>query len=209
MTISYKLKLSIILLLIILFSISCGKSYSPKIEKYIESIQSERAHQDSLMEFADNSPFNYKKKVEFHPLKYFDVDTTFIFHSKFHAYISTDTLTIYGTKGEARQTVRFGYLNFNYQNKMRKLNVYKSETGNGNNYYGIWFTDETTNKETYGVGRYLNFELNNDSNFVYTIDFNKAYNPYCSYSSAYSCAIPTKEDHLNFAVKAGEKKFHD
>ena len=89
------------------------------------------------------------------------------------------------------------------------MSVYESKTGNGQIYQTIWFTDKTTNNETYGVGRYIDFELKADSNYVYKIDFNKAYNPYCAYSPAYSCAIPTKEDFLNFRVTAGEKKFHD
>lgn len=209
MTYSYKFKFSIILLFLILFLLSCSKSYSPKVEKYIDTIQKERTQKDSLMEFSDSSPFNYKKKVEFHRLKYFDVDTSFIFKSKFYPFPTADTLTIYGTKGEARKTVKIGYLNLNYRNNIYKLNVYKSDAGNEKFNYSIWFTDKTTNNETYGVGRYLDFKLENDSNYVYTIDFNKAYNPYCSYSSGYSCAIPTKDDHLNFAIKAGEKNFHD
>ena len=88
------------------------------------------------------------------------------------------------------------------------MNVYQGQTKNGKKYYSIWFIDNTTGKETYGVGRYLDFELNPDTNFIYTIDLNLAYNPYCSYSAKYSCAVPTKNDYINLAVKAGEKNFH-
>ena len=204
-----QLKLVLAVILITTFIFVCGKSYSPKTEKYIESIKKERAHKDSVMEFAQDSPFNFKHKVEFHKLKYFDVDTNFIFKSKLHYYTQPDTLTIYGTKGEPRKTVRIGYLILNYKNSNYKLSVYESKTGNGQIYQTIWFTDKTTNNETYGVGRYIDFELNPDSNYVYTIDFNEAYNPYCAYSPAYSCAIPTKEDFLNFRITAGEKKFHE
>ncbi|MGE5401501.1 MAG: DUF1684 domain-containing protein, partial [Ignavibacteriales bacterium] len=66
----------------------------------------------------------------------------------------------------------------------------------------------TTNDETYGVGRYLDFEKNENPDYVYTIDFNLAYNPYCAYSPNYSCAIPTKDDYVDLAIRAGEKKFH-
>jgi len=44
---------------------------------------------------------------------------------------------------------------------------------------------------------------------VYIIDFNKAYNPYCAYSSLYSCAIPRREDRIPTPVRAGELKYHD
>jgi uncharacterized protein (DUF1684 family) len=199
----------LLLSIIIGVFVYCGNNYTPEEEKYIDQIVAQRAHKDSLFEFALNSPFNYKEKVEFHPLKYYDIDPKFVFKSKLHRYDRQDTLNIYGTKGEARKTIKYGYLNFLFNDKNYRLNVYKSYGNNDKFYYGIWFTDKTTNNETYGVGRYLDFELNNDPQYLYTIDFNLAYNPYCAYSSAYSCAIPTKEDYLDLEIKAGEKKFHD
>ncbi|MCL4278406.1 MAG: DUF1684 domain-containing protein, partial [Ignavibacteriaceae bacterium] len=78
----------------------------------------------------------------------------------------------------------------------------------GEPYYSIWFTDKTTGKETYGVGRYLDFELNENPDFIYTIDFNKAYNPYCAYSAMFTCPIPRKEDYIDMSIEAGEKNFH-
>jgi len=72
-----------------------------------------------------------------------------------------------------------------------------------NKYIFLGFTDETTNKETYGAGRYINLELNNKNHYV--VDFNYAYNPYCAYNPKYSCAIPSRENHLKIAIEAGEK----
>ena len=41
-----------------------------------------------------------------------------------------------------------------------------------------------------------------------TIDFNKAYNPYCAYvSGKYNCPVPPKENELPVAIPAGEKLF--
>jgi uncharacterized protein (DUF1684 family) len=125
-----------------------------------------------------------------------------------YEFNNSDTVTIYGTKGEPRKALKMGYLNFNYRNKNLKVNVYKGFSKSGSEYYGIWFTDKTTNKESYGVGRYIDFEKNENKDYVYTVDFNMAYNPYCAYSPEYSCAVPTKEDYIDLAVKAGEKKFH-
>ena len=48
-----------------------------------------------------------------------------------------------------------------------------------------------------------------DPEHVYTLDFNLAYNPYCAYTPAYGCAVPRKEDHLDLAITAGEKKWHE
>ena len=71
----------------------------------------------------------------------------------------------------------------------------------------MWFTDKTTNKESYGVGRYLRMEVFDDPDYIYEVDFNLAYNPYCAYSVDFSCAVPTKDDYIDLAITAGEKTF--
>jgi uncharacterized protein len=199
----------ILLLFIPLFLISCGRNYTPEQKKYIAKIEKERAQKDSDMKNDPASPFNVDSNAHYQPLKYYPVNPDYVFHSRLYRFYNMDTIDIYGTKGEARKVVRFGYVKFNFKGKEYKVNVYEGWSKAGDKYYSIWFTDKTTGDETYGVGRYIDFDLNPDSDFVYTIDFNEAYNPYCSYSAKYSCAIPTKEDHLDFAVEAGEKKFHN
>lgn len=203
---SIKLKIKILFVLLSIF-VSCTNR-TPEEQKYLESILQYRSQKNEYMKNNPESPFNFKLKVEFHDLNYFDVNYELRFKSKLFPYLKKDTIIIFGTKGEPRETVRFGYLTFNYKNRNYKLNVYESEYS-GNKYYSIWFTDRTTNKESYGVGRYLDFELSNDKDFLYEIDFNLAYNPYCAYSKEYSCAIPTKEDYIDLEINAGEKKFHE
>lgn len=196
-------------LFLFLLIAGCGRNYSPEQKNYIAGIEQHRKEKNEWMKNDPNSPFNYKGKVEFHDLKYFDVDPDFVFKSRLYEYETKDTITIFGTKGEERKTVRYGYVKFDYAGKEYKINVYQGVARNGSIYYSIWFTDLTTNKESYGVGRYIDFEKEEDPEHIYEIDFNLAYNPYCAYSPDYSCAIPTKEDYLPIAIKAGEKKFHD
>lgn len=211
--ISFSVKIRSIRVIRVLFLLSlitgCGKNFTPEQKEYIAKIEESRKEKNEWMKNDPNSPFNYKRKVEFHDLNYFDVNPDFVFKSQLFEYEPKDTITIFGTKGEERKTVRFGYVKFNYEGKENKINIYQSVARNGMIYYSIWFTDLTTNKETYGVGRYIDFEKSDDPNHIYEIDFNKAYNPYCAYSADYSCAIPTKEDFIQIAIKAGEKKFHD
>lgn len=202
--------ISVISILFLLFLITgCGKNFTPEQKEYISKIEKSRKEKNEWMKNDPNSPFNFKGKVEFHDLKYFDVDPDFVFKSRLYEYEPKDTITIFGTKGEERKTVRYGYVQFNYSGNDYKVNVYQSIARNRMIYYSIWFTDITTNKETYGVGRYIDFEKEEDPDHLYEIDFNLAYNPYCAYSPDYSCAIPTKEDYIPIAIKAGEKKFHD
>ena len=196
-------------MIIFLFLIGCGKNYTPEQKAYIAKIEKEREAKNEWMENDDSSPFNKKGKVEFHDLNYFKVDPSFVFRSLLYEYEPKDTVTIYGTKGEPRETIRYGYVVITYQNKQYKINVYQGTTAGGETYYSIWFTDKTTNNESYGVGRYIDFEKVDDAEHLYKIDFNLTYNPYCAYSPDYSCAIPTKEDFIQIEIQTGEKKFHD
>lgn len=186
---------------------SCGRDYTPEEKLYVQQIKQLRTEKNQEMKNSPESPFNFKGKVHFENLKYFDVDPEFVFKSKLYEYDTKDTIKIYGTKGEERKAIRYGYVKFHYD-KDYKINVYKGFSKSGEEYFSIWFTDKTTNEESYGVGRYIDFEKNENKDYVYTIDFNMAYNPYCAYSPKYSCAVPTREDYIDLAIKAGEKKFH-
>lgn len=70
------------------------------------------------------------------------------------------------------------------------------------------FKDHTNGEATYGGGRYLDFRTQDISpDGIITLDFNKAYNPWCAYSDGYNCPIPPAENHLEVAVDAGERNF--
>jgi uncharacterized protein len=191
----------------VLFS-ACKPNYTKEQKAYSASVEKQRADKNKEMQFEEGSPFKRDSSIKFEPLKYFDVDPAFVFKSKLHLYSTQDTVETQGTKGDKRKVVKIGYVLFPFDGKSYTINVYKGVSRTGVTYHTIWFTDKTTGDETYGVGRYIDFERNSNPDFVYTIDFNMAYNPYCSYSALYSCSMPTKEDYIDVAIKAGEKKFH-
>jgi uncharacterized protein (DUF1684 family) len=75
-------------------------------------------------------------------------------------------------------------------------------------YLFLPFTDATSGEESYANGRYIDLRIKDIGNNQYTIDFNKAYNPYCAYvSGKYNCPIPPAENNLAVAIRAGEMKF--
>lgn len=169
-----------------------------------------RAEKDAFMRDSPQSPFKAEPPVAFAPLKYFPPDPGWVFQSRLNPYPELKPVVILDTKGSRRDGVLFGYLEFTRDGAGRKLNVYRM-TGpiRGIYHYAIWFTDRTTGDSTYEVGRYLDFQKDEDAAHIYTIDFNLAYNPYCAYSPAYACPIPRVEDRLDLAVTAGEKKWHE
>lgn len=188
--------------------LSCGKTYTPEQEAYISTVEQARIEKDFWMENDPSSPFNKDTTITFAPLNYYPVDPEFVFKSTLYAFEQKDTIIIFGTKGEERKVVKHGYVRWERSSGEKRVNVYKGVSHTGKEYYSIWFTDRTTGKETYHVGRYIDFELKPGKDFVYTIDFNGAYNPYCAYSAQYSCAIPSKEDYIDLAIEAGEMNYH-
>ncbi len=68
------------------------------------------------------------------------------------------------------------------------------------------FKDKTTGEETYGAGRFLDADPPGpDGSFV--LDFNGAYNPPCAFTPFATCPLPPRENALDVAVRAGEKKY--
>ena len=67
----------------------------------------------------------------------------------------------------------------------------------------INFRDATNDAGTYPAGRFVELiPLGGDR---YTLDFNRAFNPYCAYSSVFPCPIPWAGNLFEGKVEAGEK----
>ncbi len=69
----------------------------------------------------------------------------------------------------------------------------------------IMFSDETSGKETYGLGRQMYAPLPQNGTTV--LDFNKSYNWPCVYTPFATCPIPPKQNRLALRVEAGEKMY--
>ncbi len=207
--------------------LSCSRTPSLPHLTVVDSlsiVQDNIRHRAEVDEFFRNdagSPFRRDSTAHYDSIKWYPIDPRYCGHSVLHKFDNPDTVSIMGTKGEERKELRYGYFEFIVPDaggnpKEIRLNVYKFTPYDGQRYLlfrdnlNVWFTDSTTGKETYSVGRYVDVgnELP-DPSHVYTIDLNQAYNPYCAYSSAYTCAIPRKEDRVDIALRVGEKNYHD
>jgi Protein of unknown function (DUF1684) len=67
----------------------------------------------------------------------------------------------------------------------------------------IYFRDATSGKGSYPAGRFVT--LDPVGNGQYRLDFNRARNPFCSYSSAYPCPAPWPGNTLASSIAAGEQ----
>ena len=103
----------LLLIILVMVACSCSKNYTHNQKLYIAGIEKERKAKDISFKNDEDSPFNHKSKVHFEPLKYYDVDPSFVFQSKLYQFPVKETIKVYGTKGEERKAVRFGYVTFN------------------------------------------------------------------------------------------------
>lgn len=74
------------------------------------------------------------------------------------------------------------------------------------------FRDLTSRTETYQAGRFLNAATPSNglsSPGTVVLDFNEARNPLCAFSEHTSCPLPPKQNQLDVAIPAGEKRYHD
>ncbi|MBV9761062.1 MAG: DUF1684 domain-containing protein [Acidobacteriaceae bacterium] len=67
------------------------------------------------------------------------------------------------------------------------------------------YKDATNKINTYQAGRMLNTPL--PANGKVDLDFNKSYNPPCTFTPYATCPLPPKENTLPFAVEAGEMRY--
>lgn len=118
-----------------------------------------------------------------------------------------DTTVILSTRGNQRRAVRVGWFEFRVKGTPCRLEAMRLlEPGVGESDFSLFFTDATTGKETYKVGRYLEAIPQPDGRYV--LDFNLCYNPACAYSEDYNCPIPPRENRLTVAIRAGEMDAH-
>jgi uncharacterized protein (DUF1684 family) len=173
---------------------------------YVAELLQFRAEKDSFLQSSARSPIKKKDRGAFRHLKYYGINPGFVVEATLHRNQSPPHLRITTTKGERRDAVNFGELEFALRGRRFRLSAFKFTDRRSEGDLFVPFTDSTTGHETYGAGRYLDLVENETG--MYILDFNKAYNPYCAYNEEYSCPIPPRENRLSTAITVGEKIYH-
>ena len=131
----------------------------------------------------------------FKGFKDYDLNPEFIFDAQFTYYDNAKSNDVKSQLGMLTSIDFIGYVSFTYDDKPYRLDV--SEEG------FIMVGDETSGDATYGGGRYMYIDLPKTNGTV-ALDFNKLYNPPCSYSKYTTCLYPPHQNDLPFKVTAGE-----
>jgi len=172
-----------------------------------DSVLQERLAKDEGFKSGKDSPIPEQDKPGFRGLAYYPVNPGLRFSARLYRYPGPKQVRMGTNTGEIRRGLRYGYFEFPVDGQTCRLQVYRLDDGlsNGATLF-VPFRDTTSGQETYASGRYI--ELKENTSGIYGLDFNRAFNPYCAYNSAFSCPVPPPENFLKVPIRAGEKNYN-
>ena len=172
---------------------------------YQAAIGGYRAEKDEFFKSSPNSPIPEDERAAFDGLPYYPLDEDLVIEGlRLERYVGSEpsSFEIPTSDGKLRPTHRAGTFSFELGGEPRRLTAYQLDGGRGDSLF-VPFLDQTSGRETYGAGRYLDLEPDEDG--TYAIDFNLAYHPSCVYAPKFSCPLTPAENRLATRIEAGER----
>jgi uncharacterized protein len=172
---------------------------------YPDAIREYRAEKDELFRTSHASPVPEADREAFAGIPYFDVDESLRFEAlPLEPYAGGEpaSFQIPTSDGRLRPAERAGVFRFEIGGTRHQLTAYTFEGGGPESVF-VPFLDTTSGSETYGAGRYLDIDREDDD--TYALDFNLAYHPSCVYDPRFSCPLTPAENRLPIRIEAGER----
>jgi len=185
-----------------LVACSSGPS-APDDSTYIEELSAARAVKDTAFREGPDSPIPAEKRDAILPLPYYPIDPNYAVPAVLRLAEERPVFEMLTSSGEPRRMQLVGVLEFTLHGETRSLGAFVEDGANQVTRLFVPFADQTTGKDTYSAGRYL--DIYSTTTGYYTIDFNAAYNPYCAYNATFECPFPPSSNRLATEVRAGEK----
>lgn len=177
-------------------------------------VQTAKEFQDELnSDYAnkEKSPLTDDDFKTFKGLEFFPINEKYTVKARFVRTKKEKVFKMKTSTSRLPEYKKYGELFFTIDGVEHQLNVYQNialiQKPEYKNALFLPFSDLTCGVESYIGGRYIDMEISNET--IWTIDFNKAYNPYCAYNHEYSCPIVPLENDLKVSILAGVKKFHE
>lgn len=173
---------------------------------YVQEIMEEREEKDRFMRTSSESPFA-KDPEKYKGLNYFPPDVRYRVIADLEPIQQKKTVILGTNDGKEQRYIEYAYASFKLNGAENKLLILEiADMGPFRGKLFLAFGDETSARETYGAGRYLDVTKTPGSSTI-KLDFNLAYNPYCAYDQSFSCPLPPRENILNIPIGAGEKNY--
>ncbi|MDQ2658180.1 MAG: DUF1684 domain-containing protein [Bacteroidota bacterium] len=180
---------------------------SQDVTAFQKEIEKERQDKDRFMRTSDESPFENDPE-SYTGLKYFSPDVKYRIIADLAPITQKKSVILTTNDGLEQRYIEYAYAEFKLDGVANRLLILEIADGPLRGKLFLAFGDETSARETYGAGRYLDVPRTPGSNTI-TLDFNLAYNPYCAYNDSFSCPLPPRENILEVAIRAGEKNYHE
>ena len=150
---------------------------------------------------------NAETRRHFLGIDYFPVDASWRVEADWVPFVPPHDLEMGSVLGTIEKVKVPGKAVFQRDGHTYELMPYQEEPG-GELFFVL--ADRTSGKETYGAARFLYAALpagGLDHPGKLVLDFNKAYNPPCAFTSFATCPLAPPENRLDVAITAGEKKY--
>jgi uncharacterized protein (DUF1684 family) len=188
----------------LLLAVGCSSGPSaPDDASYLEDLSTARVHKDRQFKDAADSPVPKEKRDVLLPLRYFPIDPGYSVPAALKLAAERPVFEMPTSTGTLRRMQLVGTLEFTLQGQAHSLGAFVPDGTRRITELFVPFADATTGKDTYSAGRYL--DLQPTATGFYTIDFNRAYNPFCAYNASYECPFPPPSNRLKVAIEAGER----
>jgi uncharacterized protein (DUF1684 family) len=174
----------------------------PDDSSYVQEIERWRSDRDTAFR-QDDDPIPADRKDKFLPLRYYGVDRKYAVPAQLQLSDERIAVEVPTSTGTIRKMELVGTLEFTLDGQPMSLGALVEAGTPRIESLFVPFADLTTGKETYTAGRYLDIPPTGTG--LYTVDFNKAYNPTCAYNDAWECPYPPPSNRLKVEVRAGEK----
>jgi len=186
-------------------SVPVGKSKTQIAIDFQEELNAEYANKET-------SPLTDKDFKHFEGLPFFPIDTQYVVVATLE-YTPNDTVFEMETTTERRPKYQRGAIaTFSLKGEVYQLNLYRNinliKKEKYKDYYFLPFADKTSGDQSYGGGRYLDFDIKEGTTEI-IINFNLSYNPLCAYNHRYSCPRVPLDNILEVEIFAGVKAPED
>jgi uncharacterized protein (DUF1684 family) len=136
-------------------------------------------------------------------LDWYPVDKKYRVKARFEKYAQSKEVLIPNILGGTFKMQAPGLLKFKMDGRQYSLEPVVEE-GEEDTLFVI-FRDQTSRTTTYAAGRFL--YADNPKGDTVVLDFNKAENPPCAFTSFATCPLPPQQNRLDIAIAAGEKRY--
>jgi uncharacterized protein (DUF1684 family) len=144
---------------------------------------------------------NSALRKKFTRLSWYPVQEDWRITGKFIPLPEPRKLVLDSVIGEQETMQSPGYVEFQRGGQTYKLQA----VGQGKRLFFV-IRDRTSGKTTYPASRFLYADAPKEDGTV-VLDFNKAENPPCAFTSYATCPLPPPQNRLPLAIEAGEQKY--